>query len=86
MSDNYTVCAGVELGADAIIEDYCIVGARPRGTKVGDLTTTIGEGAHIRSHTVIYAGNVIGRNFQTGNKVNIRELNRIGRASCRERV
>ena len=32
----------------------------------------------IRSHTVIYAGNVIGRNFQTGNKVNIRESNRIG--------
>jgi acetyltransferase-like isoleucine patch superfamily enzyme len=27
---------------------------------------------------VIYAGNVIGRNFQTGNKVNIRESNRIG--------
>jgi acetyltransferase-like isoleucine patch superfamily enzyme len=32
----------------------------------------------IRSHTVIYAGNIIGRNFQTGNKVNIRESNRIG--------
>ncbi len=32
----------------------------------------------IRSHTVIYAGNTIGRNFQTGNKVNIRESNRIG--------
>ncbi len=30
----------------------------------------------IRSHAVIYAGNVIGRNFQTGNKVNIRELER----------
>jgi acetyltransferase-like isoleucine patch superfamily enzyme len=27
---------------------------------------------------VIYAGNTIGRNFQTGNKVNIRESNRIG--------
>ena len=27
---------------------------------------------------MIYAGNVIGRNFQTGNKVNIRESNRIG--------
>jgi acetyltransferase-like isoleucine patch superfamily enzyme len=27
---------------------------------------------------VIYAGNVIGDHFQTGNKVNIRELNRIG--------
>jgi acetyltransferase-like isoleucine patch superfamily enzyme len=27
---------------------------------------------------VIYAGNQIGKNFQTGNKVNIRELNQIG--------
>jgi acetyltransferase-like isoleucine patch superfamily enzyme len=27
---------------------------------------------------VIYAGNTIGKNFQTGNKVNIRESNRIG--------
>ncbi|MCK5704602.1 MAG: N-acetyltransferase, partial [Cyclobacteriaceae bacterium] len=35
-------------------------------------------GAHIRSHSVIYAGNQIGVNFQTGNKVNIRELNEIG--------
>lgn len=30
------------------------------------------------SHTVIYAGNKIGINFQTGNKTNIRELNEIG--------
>src|SRR4029434_11032591 len=40
--------------------------------------TVIGKGAVIRSHTVIYAGNIIGNNFQTGNKVNIRESNRIG--------
>jgi acetyltransferase-like isoleucine patch superfamily enzyme len=40
--------------------------------------TKIGDGAVIRSHTVIYAGNEIGRNFQTGNKVNVRESNRIG--------
>jgi UDP-3-O-[3-hydroxymyristoyl] glucosamine N-acyltransferase len=40
--------------------------------------TIIGNGAVIRSHTVIYAGNVIGDRFQTGNKANIRELNRIG--------
>lgn len=39
---------------------------------------TIGSGAWIRSHTVIYAGNAIGRNFATGNKVNIRESNEIG--------
>jgi acetyltransferase-like isoleucine patch superfamily enzyme len=42
------------------------------------LATTIGDRAMLRSYTVVYAGNAIGRNFQTGNKVNIRELNRIG--------
>jgi acetyltransferase-like isoleucine patch superfamily enzyme len=68
----------VTLGEGSFMEDYCIVGAPPRGVRDGELATTIGDGAVIRSHTVIYAGNTIGRNFQTGNKVNIRESNRIG--------
>src|SRR5436190_10957333 len=68
----------VQLGPQSLIEDFCIVGAPPRGAADGELATTIGEKAIIRSHTVVYAGNVIGRNFQTGNKVNIRESNRIG--------
>jgi acetyltransferase-like isoleucine patch superfamily enzyme len=68
----------VSFGQDSSVEDYCIVGAPPRGTGDGALPTTIGPGALIRSHTVIYAGNVIGARFQTGNKVNIRELNEIG--------
>ena len=34
--------------------------------------------AVIRSHTVIYAGNVIGDDFQTGHGVLIREENEIG--------
>jgi acetyltransferase-like isoleucine patch superfamily enzyme len=68
----------VVLGAGTTIEDFCIVGTPPRGVKAGELKTMIGDGSVIRSHTVIYAGNVIGRNFQTGNKVNIRESNRIG--------
>jgi acetyltransferase-like isoleucine patch superfamily enzyme len=74
----YKVYEHVVLGDGSVVEDYCIVGAPPRGAKAGELATTIGDGAVIRSHTVIYAGNVIGRNFQTGNKVNIRESNRIG--------
>jgi acetyltransferase-like isoleucine patch superfamily enzyme len=75
---NYIVHENVVLGAGSVVEDYCIVGTPPRGVREGELETTIGDGAVIRSHTVIYAGNVIGRNFQTGNKVNIRESNRIG--------
>lgn len=70
--------AGVVLGEGYVVEEFCILGAPPRGSAPGDLETVIGPGAHVRSHTVIYAGNRIGRNFQTGNKVNIRELNTIG--------
>jgi acetyltransferase-like isoleucine patch superfamily enzyme len=74
----YRIFANVTLGEGSVVEDFCIVGTPPRGMKDGDLATTIGDGAVIRSHTVVYAGNVIGKNFQTGNKVNIRESNRIG--------
>ena len=72
------ILEGVQLKEPAIVEEYCILGVPPRGKKEGDLETIIGAESHIRSHTVIYAGNKIGRNFQTGNKVNIRELNEIG--------
>jgi acetyltransferase-like isoleucine patch superfamily enzyme len=72
------VYLNVSLGDGSVVEDFCIVGVPPRGARDGEVPTTIGERAMIRSHTVIYAGNVIGRNFQTGNKVNIRELNEIG--------
>ena len=68
----------VNFGEGAVIEDFCVVGAPPRGMSDGQLALTIGDRAVIRTHTVIYAGNTIGRNFQTGNKVNIRESNRIG--------
>jgi acetyltransferase-like isoleucine patch superfamily enzyme len=72
------VYPNVRLGANVVIEDFCIVGSPPKGKKAGELETVIGDNAVIRSHTVIYAGNIIGKNFQTGNKTNIRELNTIG--------
>ena len=78
MTGNYKIFAGVVIGDGSIVEDYCIIGAPPRGKKPGELETMIGRGAVLRSHTVIYAGNRIGENFQTGNKVNIRESNEIG--------
>jgi acetyltransferase-like isoleucine patch superfamily enzyme len=68
----------VLFGDGSTTEEFCIVGVPPRGVAEGEMQTVIGAGAVIRSHTVIYAGNVIGRGFQTGNKVNIRELNEIG--------
>src|SRR5262245_45430596 len=75
---NYRLYPGVRLGPQSIIEYYCIIGVPPRGAAEGELETVLGAEAHVRSHTVIYAGNIIGHGFQTGNKVNIRELNRIG--------
>jgi acetyltransferase-like isoleucine patch superfamily enzyme len=67
---------GVQLGDDVVIEDFCVVGAPFKGY-AGE-PTVIGDGAVIRSHAVIYAGNLIGRGFQAGNKANVRELNVIG--------
>ncbi len=75
---NYQLNACVIVGTDSTIEDYCIIGVPPRGKKEGELATIIGSYAYLRSHTVVYAGNKIGTNFQTGNKANIRELNEIG--------
>jgi acetyltransferase-like isoleucine patch superfamily enzyme len=66
----------VKLGRDVIVEDFCIIGCPFAGSKAEE--TVIGDGSIIRSHTVVYAGNRIGRNFQTGHKANIRELNTIG--------
>jgi len=78
MTVTHIIFPGVTLGAGSIVEDYAIIGSPPREKKAGELQTIIGKGAIIRSHTVIYAGNRIGDNFQTGNKVNIRESNEIG--------
>ena len=78
ISKTAIIYPGVRLGKDCVIEDFVIIGSPPRGYNTGELETIIGDNAIIRSHTVIYAGNRIGNNFQTGNKANIRELNEIG--------
>lgn len=78
ISESAHVYRNVKLGNNVTIEDFCIIGAPPRGHSDGDLLTEIGDNSIIRSHTVIYAGNRIGNNFQTGNKANLRESNIIG--------
>ena len=75
---SFKVHPNVEIGRNAVIEDFVIIGTPPRGKKAGELKTVIGENAVIRSHTVIYAGNKIGDNFQTGHHVLVREDNVIG--------
>ena len=78
ISKTAIIYPNVKLGKNCIVEDFVIIGVPPSNYKGKILKTVIGDNAIIRSHTVIYAGNKIGNNFQTGNKANIRELNIIG--------
>jgi acetyltransferase-like isoleucine patch superfamily enzyme len=57
---------------------FVIIGQPARGQTPGETSTQIAAGASINSHTVIYAGNKIGRNFRAGHGVLIREANEIG--------
>lgn len=66
----------IEPGAE--IGELCVIGLPPKGKAPGELQTRIGKNAVIRSHTVIYAGNDIGDNFNSGHTVLIREDNKIG--------
>jgi acetyltransferase-like isoleucine patch superfamily enzyme len=68
----------VILGEGSNLGVFVVIGEPPRGKNPGDLPTIIGEKAVIRSHSVIYADNQIGINFQTGHGVSIRETNQIG--------
>jgi acetyltransferase-like isoleucine patch superfamily enzyme len=76
--DSARVLPNVRLGEDVTIGEFVIIGQPPRGHGPGDLPTVIGDGATIRSHTVIYAGNRIGDGFATGHGVAVREENSIG--------
>lgn len=78
MKRSFRIYNNVKMAKDAVIEDFAVIGHPPRGKKDGEVPTVIGKGAVIRSGTVIYAGNVIGKNFQTGHNVTIRESNIIG--------
>lgn len=75
---DWTLHPGVRLGRRCTVGPYCVLGEPPRDAGDGDLPTIIGADAVIRSHTVVYAGNRIGRRLQTGHRVMIRESNEIG--------
>ncbi|PKM86545.1 MAG: transferase [Firmicutes bacterium HGW-Firmicutes-12] len=76
--NNSKIFDNVKLGKNVTIGDFVILGEPPRNAYPGELELIIGDGAIIRSHTTIYAGNIIGKNFQTGHHVTIRENNQIG--------
>lgn len=66
----------VQLGEGCVVEAFCLIGSPSRSGE--RRSTVIGAGSVLRSHTVVYAGCVIGERFQSGNKLNIRENTRIG--------
>nr|AQS32432.1 hypothetical protein [uncultured archaeon] len=75
---NYKIYPNVALGKGSTIKDFCVIGEPPKGKNPGELKLIIGKNALIRPLTVIYAGSVIGDNFQTGTHAYIRENNKIG--------
>jgi len=68
----------VQLPDAAGLGVFIVLGVPPRTHAGGELPLMFGSGCIIRSHTTIYAGNVIGENFQTGHGVMVRESNAIG--------
>ncbi|MDF2857027.1 MAG: AChain [Neobacillus sp.] len=70
---------GVKLGENSYVGPNCILGEfqmdfhNDRDSEYNPKSLTIGNNALIRSHTVIYSGSAIGRNFQTGHHVTVRE-------------
>ena len=77
-SETCRIYPNVEIAQGAEIGDFVIIGVPARGQAPGNEKTVVGRSALIRSHSVIYAGNLIGDNFQTGHGAMIRESNQIG--------
>jgi acetyltransferase-like isoleucine patch superfamily enzyme len=69
---------GREMAREApFLGDFVLLDVQPGSG--GELAPTrFGRGASLRSHTVIYAGSVIGERFQTGHGALVREANTIG--------
>lgn len=65
------------LGAGATLDPNVYVGY-PTGRRIAERTLVVGEGATLRTGTVLYEGSRIGARLQTGHNVVIREENVIG--------
>jgi len=74
---NYKVYQNVELQGKGNVQPYCLLGVPSESSSEGTNKTIVGKDYNIRSHTVIYSGNIIGESFQTGHGVLLREDNEI---------
>lgn len=77
----HEILDNVTLGKNVQVGDYAILGVVPTKPPISpphEGQLIIGDDSVIRSHSILYLGNKIGRNFQTGHGVLIRENNLIG--------
>lgn len=76
---NAIIRNNVVIGNDSYIGANCILGEFGTKYKQNNAESLkIGDNALIRSGSIIYTGATIGKNFQTGHQVNIRERSIIG--------
>jgi acetyltransferase-like isoleucine patch superfamily enzyme len=68
--------AELRIGSGLIADDDVTLGYSP--SRAAARTLVLGPNARLRSGTVIYAGSKIGRDFETGHHVIVREATRIG--------
>lgn len=83
IGDNTIIYDNVVIGDNSIICNDCVIGEPLNGYYANQNTyenpgTIIGEDSLIRSHTIIYANNKLGKGLQTGHRVTIREETVIG--------
>lgn len=72
--DVAVVAADSELGSSVSVGAFCVIGMDPPETP----PLKIGNGAVIRSHSVLYRGTTIGSGFHAGHGVLVREFTVIG--------
>ena len=82
IGDNTIIYDNVFIGDNTIVCNNCVIG-EPLNTyyyndDYENPMTFIGANSLIRSHTIIYAGNVLGDYFQCGHRVTIRENTKFG--------
>lgn len=82
IGDNTVIYDNVVIEDDCIISNDCILGEPLNSFYFDDSyenpTLTIGKGALIRSHCIIYAGSNLGDNLSCGHRVTIRENTQTG--------
>ncbi len=83
IGDNTVIYDNVVICDNSVICNDCVIG-EPLNEYYSNMAnytnpvTRIGANSLIRSHSIIYAGNIIGDNFNCGHRVTIREYSKFG--------